>query len=99
MLRSGTIATLASGLAKMPVFSGTVTRGADLAVADLAPYIPGKRVVESFFVSTTRADRDDTEFAGNTKFVITSKRGRDVSVLSQVPEKEEVLFPPADTAA
>jgi len=56
----------------------------------LAHYIPGTIVFEHAFVSTT-AD-PARRFPDNTTFVIASINGRDVSMLADFPEQQEVVF-------
>jgi hypothetical protein len=78
------------GLFQLPSFQGVVYRGADLSTDALAHYIPGTVVFEHAFVITT-AD-PARRFLGNTTFVIASINGRDVSILADLPEQQEVVF-------
>jgi hypothetical protein len=78
------------GLFKLPSFRGVVYRGANLSSETIAQYIPGTIVFEHAFVSTT-AD-PARRFPGNTTFVIASINGRDVSMLTDAPEEQEVVF-------
>lgn len=83
-----------TGLAQLPPFVGTVHRGVDLSntAAAVAKYRPGAIVVEEGFTSTSY----DIAYSliGNTRFVIESKRGRNIESLSAFQNEKEVLFMP-----
>ncbi|GMV42308.1 MAG: hypothetical protein AMXMBFR64_40240 [Myxococcales bacterium] len=81
-----------AGLAQLPSFQGTVYRGANLPDAVLDNYVAGQTVTEHAFTST--AASPSAAFTGNTKFVIQSKTGSDVSSLSLYKNEQEVLFSP-----
>jgi hypothetical protein len=78
------------GLFKLPSFRGVVFRGASLSSEAIAQYVPGNIVFEYAFISTT-AD-PARRFPGTTTFVIASINGRDVSMLTEIPQEREVLF-------
>ena len=81
-----------AGLEKLPSYEGTVYRGVTLSPESIAKYVPGETVVESAFTSTSKTM--GTSFPGNTKFVIQSLEGKDVSLLSKYPGEQEILFRP-----
>ncbi len=81
---------LSKALKKLPIHKGPVYRGTSLSEEQLARYLPGQRVVEPGFTSSS-AD-PSAAFPGNTDFIIDSRTGRDVSSFSQVPDEAEVLF-------
>ncbi len=78
-----------SALAKMPKFTGTVTRGTTLSEADIAHYQPGHIIEEKAFTSTGVGFK----FGGNVSYTIKAigKRGGDFSKGANKGEKE-VLF-------
>ncbi|MEI2692976.1 MAG: WXG100 family type VII secretion target [Anaerolineae bacterium] len=79
------------GLDQMPRFDGPVYRGTSLTPEQAARYVPGEFVTESAFTSTSA--QASKAFSGNTRFVIQSSTGRDISSLSVYGSTEaEVLF-------
>ncbi|GAM51263.1 hypothetical protein NSK11_contig00108-0001 [Nocardia seriolae] len=84
-----------SALEKLPIYDGTVWRGAHLTAEELARYVPGAKVSESSFTSTSRDPR--RTFVNNVEFVIHSETGRDISSISARPGEREVLFAPGTT--
>ena len=60
----------------------------DLVPAEQAPYIPGGIRTWAAFTSASTGPG----FGGNTRFVITGKRGKDVKAYSDNPTENEVLF-------
>lgn len=81
------------GLDQMPRFEGPVYRGTSLTPEQVAHYVPGEIVTESAFTSTSA--QAGKAFGGNTRFVIQSSTGRDISSLSVYSSTEaEVLFRP-----
>ncbi|MET8422574.1 ADP-ribosyltransferase [Nocardia sp. NPDC004860] len=88
-------ADIASGLEKLPAYDGTVWRGMHLTSEQLARYVPGAKVTEPAFTSTSRDSR--RIFTSNVEFIIHSESGRDISALSARPGEQEVLFKPGTT--
>jgi hypothetical protein len=86
------IRTATSGLNQLPAYRGTVFRGTHLSDEAAANYVPGATVTERAFTSTS--SELGAEFPGNTKFVIQSQTGRDVSQLSEFADEKEILFAP-----
>ncbi|MFE2995137.1 toxin glutamine deamidase domain-containing protein [Nocardia sp. NPDC059246] len=86
------IAEMTSGREKLPTYNGTVWRGTHLTPEQIARYIPGAKLTEPAFTSTSRDPR--RIFASNVEFVIHSETGRDISGLSARPGEKEVLFAP-----
>jgi len=84
------IRLVTAGLYNLPAFTGVVYRGATLSAAQARHYIPGQVVTEHAFVSAT-AD-PARRYPGNATFVIASINGREVSLLSDVPDEREVVF-------
>ncbi|MCU1643424.1 MAG: putative NAD(+)--arginine ADP-ribosyltransferase [Nocardia sp.] len=89
------VADMASGLEKLPAYDGTVWRGTHLKPEQLARYVPGARVTEPSFTSTSRDPR--RIFASNVEFIVHSETGRDISAISARPGEKEVLFKPGTT--
>jgi hypothetical protein len=89
---SGYIQKATSGLEKLPPYAGTVNRGASMTEDMVARYVPGQTVTEAGFTSTSA--KGGTPFKGNTNFIIKSKTGKDVSMISKFPKEKEILFPP-----
>jgi hypothetical protein len=87
---AATITGLQHALAGAPQYSGLVYRGTTLSGEQISRYRPGERVVEQAFMSTS-AD-PAKEFGGNTRFVIHSQTGRDVSRWSTHSGEREVLY-------
>ena len=80
---------LNAALSKLPSYKGTVTRGAPIESGRY--YSPGMIVKERAFTSTSK--KSTSRFNSNdTKFVITSKTGKDISSFSKHPGEKEVLF-------
>lgn len=95
---------VASALAQLPPFEGTVVRGARLGSATIAKYEPGQDITERAFTSTTvAADAEPLTMKadaqrGRVRFVIESRKlGKDISELSHFEREREVLFPPGTT--
>ncbi|AYF76581.1 hypothetical protein D7D52_25310 [Nocardia yunnanensis] len=88
-------ADISSGLEKLPSFDGTVWRGTHLSPEELARYVPGAKVTEPSFTSSSRDPR--RIFTSNVEFVIHSESGRDISAISARPGEKEVLFKPDTT--
>lgn len=86
------IRSATSGLNQLPAYRGTVFRGTHLSDEVAANYMPGATVTERAFTSTS--SELGAEFPGNTKFVIQSETGRDVSGLSEFADEKEILFAP-----
>ncbi len=84
------------GLAKMPKFTGDVTRGLTINSRDLADvlatYTPGAVVEEQAFISTSTGGK--AAFGGNMFMKIKSKKGVLVEEFSNFTSEREVLFGP-----
>ncbi len=65
----------------------TYRRVDDLSQAEAARYIPGNVVLERAFMSTAKH-----KVSGDYTFIVTGHSGRDVSMVSEHPSEEEVLF-------
>lgn len=82
--------TINAALAKLPVHSGVVKRGAYYMPPEaMARYRPGEIVTEPAYLSAGKTKG----FKGRYQYEITSKSGRDVSFLSNKPKEGEVLMP------
>lgn len=82
-----------SGLSQLPSHVGTVFRGTNLTADQAAKYAEvGKVVTEPHFFSTSEVM--GRAFPGNTKYVINSVQGKDVSYLSEIAGEKEILFRP-----
>jgi hypothetical protein len=94
LLRQGRmIGAMRSGLAKLPTYSGRVTRTIGMSVDDAAKrYVVGETVVEDGFTSTTKGP-PVKQREGNISISIESKTGRDVTSIA-VHKEGEILFPP-----
>lgn len=86
--------TIRDAMHKMPKYKGQVARG--IYIEDIDEFVAKNDIrkgsiyrTESIF-STTKKTENITR---NVKYVITSKSGRDVSMLSEYDFEEEVLFP------
>ncbi|MET9488645.1 deaminase domain-containing protein [Nocardia sp. NPDC006630] len=88
-------ADMAAGLEKLPAYDGTVWRGTHLTPEQIARYVPGAKVPESSFTSTSRDPR--RIFSSNVEFIVHSETGRDISAISARPGEKEVLFKPGTT--
>ena len=82
----------ASGLDQMPLHQGTVYRGTDLSSSEAKKYKKGVVVTEQAFTSSSYDEYE--AFDGNTKFIIDSASGKDVSFISEHSDESEVLFKP-----
>ena len=82
---------LERALEKLPPHRGTVGRKTELTAEQFALYKPGMIVQERAFTSTSKST---TTWSGSTRYMITSKTGRDVSSLSMHKDEDEVLFKP-----
>ncbi|GAB0104454.1 hypothetical protein JMUB6875_34280 [Nocardia sp. JMUB6875] len=89
------VADITSGLEKLPAYDGTVWRGTHLTPEQIARYVPGEKVTEASFTSTSRDPR--RIFTSKVEFIIHSESGRDISALSARPSEKEVLFKPGTT--
>ena len=84
---------ICSGLNALPAFRGPTFRGVEIAPEMLLRRYPvDAEVQENFFLST--ATKPEKAWAGNVRFRIESKSGRDISFLSTKPQELEVLFAP-----
>lgn len=81
-----------AGLQKLPDYKGLVTSGLDLTPEQASIYRPGNIVNHNGFTSS--ASNPQRSYLGNTKFVIESSSGKDISFLSGNPWETEILFPP-----
>ncbi|MFE3954959.1 ADP-ribosyltransferase [Nocardia sp. NPDC059091] len=88
-------ADIASGLERLPAYDGTVWRGTHLTPEQLARYVPGAKVTEAAFTSSSRDPR--RIFTSNVEFIVHSESGRDISAISARPGEQEVLFKPGTT--
>jgi hypothetical protein len=89
--QQGRIDRINEALEKFPVHEGQVTRRTSLPDDVLAQYVPGERVTEKAFTSTST---DPNRFSGPVEFQIVSKTGRDIHeyVPSVYTSESEVLF-------
>lgn len=84
---------LNQALGKLPNYEGPVVRHTDLPDDVLARYVPGERVTEQGFTSTSRAIDGSPHHNGNpVEFQIMSSTGKEVTQYSKNPEELEVLF-------
>lgn len=83
-------AKLNQTLSKFPAHKGTAFCEVDLSNSAIARYKVGATVTEKGFVSTSA--KRDPGFAGNVKFVIHSKTGRQIWDHSNHPKEKEILF-------
>ncbi len=81
-----------SGLRQLPSYKGTVFRGTTLSPEQLARYKQGETITEKAFTSTSLDP--NSAFYGNVKMKIESVNGKEISILSNVPQEKEVLFKP-----
>ncbi|MDB5064697.1 MAG: hypothetical protein JWM18_1131 [Chloroflexi bacterium] len=90
------IAKIQAGLEHLPDHRGTVYRGTTLRPEVIGRFVEAARsghpIVEDAFTSTT--SDPSVAFSGNTRFVIRSAHGKDVSPISVFGTEQEVLFPP-----
>jgi ADP-ribosyltransferase exoenzyme len=80
---------LNNAIEKLPTYSGTVYRKADLTSGTAAMYKKGMIVEERGFTSTSK---NYGTWSGSYRFTIVSKTGRDVSRISSHSSEAEVLF-------
>ncbi len=85
------IDTLNSALRRLPPYTGTVVRRAHGGPENLRGWRRGDPFRFGFFASSSWG-REHVHF-GNVRYVIHSKQGREISLLSLVPHEQEVLFP------
>jgi len=81
---------VSNALAKLPDAPGPAFRGGYLTSEQISSYVPGTSREDPAFVSSS-SDPNEA-FGGNTLFLIMSKHGKDVTLLSRVPEESEILF-------
>ncbi len=81
--------SLNAGLEKMPKYTQTTYRKADLSPEQVAAYVPGHIVEERGFTSTSK---NQGTWHGSYQFTVHGKNGRDISKLSSHPVEAEVLF-------
>lgn len=81
---------LSGALSKLPPYSGMTWRGTHLSKEQVNSYVVGGFVTEPAFTSTSSAP--ESAFDGNTRFLIYSKNGKDVSGHSILPHESEVLY-------
>lgn len=82
---------------KLPVFQGTVYRGACLPESIVETLVPGAFFSDKAFFSTSRNKAKASQFKSNDQavlFEITSGTGRQVAKFSKHKEEDEVLFLP-----
>ncbi|MDB5490351.1 MAG: phage head morphosis, family domain protein [Micavibrio sp.] len=83
--------TLSAGLAKLPVFSGYVSRNTFLDADMIADMAAIGAYVDNGFMSTSVKGAD---FSGNVRFMVQSRSGRRIEGFSGFGKAEtEVLFP------
>jgi hypothetical protein len=83
-------ATLDGALARLPKYDGTVFHVQDMTQKDLTDLQIGKEVTIPYYLSTSSVK---IGWQGNTRMIIYSKSGRDISGLSVNPQEYEVLMP------
>lgn len=81
-----------AALNSMPDFNGTVYRGANLPQSIIDQYKPGEMIQEKGFVSTSQTKK--AAYNGNTRFIIASKTGTDISKISAYEKEKEVVMKP-----
>ncbi len=77
---------------QLPSYKGTVFRGTNLTPEQAAIYKKGEVVKEKAFTSSSATEA--TAFSGNTRFLIKSETGKDISILSDFQSEKEILFAP-----
>jgi hypothetical protein len=82
------IELLNRALDRIPVFNGTLQRTIRLTDESIARYRPGETITEPGFVSTSEIPY---WAAGNVKFIIQSKTGRDIRRVL-INHEDEILF-------
>lgn len=85
-------ASIDEGLKQLPAAQGTVWRGIDdVSDADLGDYLRvGAIVTEPAFTSASR--KASRARGGDVEMIIQSLTGKDVSIYSEHPNEQEVLF-------
>ena len=86
-----------SGMAKLPSHNDTVARLVNLPPRITEQHQEGAEVEYSGFTSTSMKPNGDETFHGNMFMIIAPKdgsAGKDVSIFSNLPDEQEVLFPP-----
>lgn len=79
-----------NGLDKLESYVGDVTRGASLPEPYLSQHTVGNEVIYKGLTSTSNG----VSFAGDYSFNITSKTGKDISLISMYPDEKEIIFKP-----
>ncbi|WP_435068358.1 toxin glutamine deamidase domain-containing protein [Amycolatopsis thermoflava] len=92
------VRALASGLNEMPTYQGETVRRVNVrgeAAAIVAGrYEPGAVVVESQFLSSSRADLGSAKWPGDVEMIIEGKTGRYIESLASNKAEHEVLYKP-----
>lgn len=87
-----------AALNKMPVYQGTVYRGAKFAPDEVQAianrYKVGETIIEQGFTSTAAGAPANFWNSANIRYIINSRDGRDVQSVSGVRVEKEVLFRP-----
>lgn len=83
--------TLSAALNKLPDWAGISYRKTDINKFERAKYVVGQEVTHPYYTSTTQSP-DGAGFSGNTNYSIRVKTGKDVRVLSNFPDEEEILL-------
>lgn len=92
---------LADALSKLPNYEGLVYRKVSLTKTELNVYEEGLKnnstIVETPFLSTSKARAVAMAFTGNCLFRILSKKGKDIETIAKYgvfnpPNEKEVLF-------
>lgn len=86
-----------SGMAKLPAHDDTVTRLVNLPPRIADQHQEGATIEYEAFTSTSMKPNGDETFNGNMFMLLEPKvgsSGKDVSVFSNLPDEQEVLFPP-----
>ncbi len=81
---------ISKAISRLPPYSGMTWRGTTLSTEQANRYLPGGFVREPAFTSTSKAP--ESAFSGNTRFIVSSRNGKDVSGHSLCPWESEVLF-------
>lgn len=86
-----------SGMAKLPAHDDTVTRLVNLPTRIADQHQEGATLEYEGFTSTSMKPNGDETFHGNMFMMLEPKpgsSGKDVSIFSNLPDEQEVLFPP-----
>jgi hypothetical protein len=86
-----------SGMAKLPPHDETVSRLVNLPDRVAAQHVEGATIQYDAFTSTSTKPNGDENFNGNMFMLMEPKpgsSGKDVSMFSNLPDEQEVLFPP-----